>query len=146
MKKLLVICCLISSCAVAQKPVKISQGVQGTVVERKGNYMPSPGAAPDNGKPLVTDVLVYELTNRNEVSSADGTTFTNLTKKLIAKTSTDNNGFYMISLPVGIYSVFINNGHLYANSIDGKGNINPVTITKNNVAQLNIMVSNTAVY
>jgi hypothetical protein len=124
----------------------IKQGVAGKVYLRQGNYMPAPGQKASEGKPVNTSVYIYELTTR-EQAIAEGTNFSKIETKLVARGQSNNDGYYAIALSPGNYSVFVSdNGKLYANSFDGKGNINKVTVLKDSVTHKDIIISNGAVY
>jgi hypothetical protein len=78
-------------------------------------------------------VKVYEYTTRDEVKGHIPS-FDAVNTKLIAKTETDMDGFYQISLLPGKYSVFImEKNKYYANSFDGQNGINPISIVKDSV-------------
>lgn len=125
---------------------KIKQGVSGKIYVKQGNYMPSPGQSPNLGRPVKCDIFIYELTKR-EQASGTGTYFANIQTKLIAKGRSDDNGSYSIALPAGQYSIFVDDaGQLYANSFDGKGNINPVTVKKDSVTNRDITISSHATF
>jgi hypothetical protein len=126
------------------QPVK--QGIAGRVYLKTGNNMPAPGQKINAGKPVSTLILVYELTTRDEATE-NGIHYTNLKTKLIAKGQSNTDGYYTIALPPGSYSVFVmDNNQLYANSFDGKGNINPVTVKKDSIVNKDIVINSRAVY
>ena len=109
--------------------------------------MPSPGRTISQGHPVKRTVLVYELTKR-EQATENGTHYINIKTKLIAKSQSNDAGYYSIALPAGYYSVFVDdNDQLYANSFDGKGNINPVEVKTDSITKLDIIINaSTAVY
>jgi len=130
----------------AQQADTLKQGITGKVYLKRGNSMPSPDRKPGNGNPVIRTVLIYELTKRDAVTS-NGTFFSNIKTRLIAKTQSKANGTYSIELPIGKYSLFISEeGQLYANSFDGEGNINPVEIKKNAITNKDLLISNNAAY
>lgn len=52
-----------------------------------------------------------------------------ISKNLIKKITSDNNGFYQVDLPLGTYSIFVeDNKKEYCNSFDGQGNACQVVI------------------
>jgi hypothetical protein len=146
MQKILLLYSLITL-FVATGPNQIKQGITGKIYLRRGNQMPSPGQTTSQGKPVKRTVLIYELTKR-EQATENGTHYTNIKTKLIAKSQSNDAGYYSIALPPGYYSVFVDDGdQLYANSFDGKGNINPVEVKANSVTTLNLIINaSTAVY
>ncbi len=124
----------------------IKQGITGNIYIRQGNYMPSPGKKAGQGEPVSTEVLVYELTTR-ELVKGDGTYFSQIPTKLIAQGKSDSKGHYAIALTPGLYTVFVvDKGKLYANSFDGKGNINPIIVKKDSLSYRDIVISSGAVY
>lgn len=130
----------------AHQPGLIKQGITGKVYLRQGNYMPSPGKKTGLGQPVSRVILVYQLTTR-EQARANGSYFDQIQSKLIAKGQSDSKGDYSIALPPGKYSIFVaDSNQLYANNIDGKGNINPVAVKKDSISNSDITISSQAVY
>jgi hypothetical protein len=146
MKILLFLMLLSMSFTSAQQPANFTQGITGKVYLKRGNNMPSPGRKPSNGSPVIRTILIYELTKRNAVT-INGSFFTGVKAKLIAKTQSNADGIYSIALPVGKYSLFVEEGNqLYANSFDGEGNISPVEVKKDTITNKDLIISNQAVY
>jgi hypothetical protein len=146
MKKILLLYTIITAVMIIHQPEPVKQGITGKVYLRKGNYMPSPGHPLSKGKPLNCTIFIYEITSREEVTG-NGVHYTNIRTKLVAKTQSNNDGYYAVSLPPGRYSVFADDaGQLYANSFDGKGNINPIEVKKDSMSTLDIIISSQAVY
>jgi len=146
MKKMLFAYSIITLYAIIYQPIKMTQGISGKIYVKQGNQMPSPGQPPNLGRPIKCEIFVYELTKREQAAS-NGVHFSNIQTKLVTKSESNDEGFYSLSLPPGQYSVFVNdNGQVYANSFDGKGNINPVTVKKDSVSNLNITISSRAVF
>jgi hypothetical protein len=125
----------------------INQGVCGTVIWKEGNLMPSPDRPVSHGKGVLRDVVIYELTKTDQVTS-EGGFHRNIKTKLVKKIASDANGNFCISLPEGQYSLFVweEGKGLYANSFDDKNNIFPITIQKGKVEKINITVDYKAVY
>lgn len=137
---------LLTSFALAAPAGHIKQGISGKVYLKTGNAMPSPGRKMVEGTPVVRTVLIYELTRRTD-AIANGTLFSHLKTKLIAKTQSDTTGHYAIALPTGKYSVFVAvDGGLFANLFDDKGNINMVEVKKDSISKRDIVINNLAVY
>jgi len=152
---LLMLVCL--STAYAQKtPLKkktnadVSQGICGTVVEKRGNYMPSPDSPRRNanGTPVVREVLVFPLLNMSQVETGENG-FINSVRdvKPVKRVKSGKDGKFCASLPVGQYSVLVQepNG-LYANLSDSQGNINPVSVEKGKKAQTTVEITHQAVF
>lgn len=125
----------------------ISQGVCGTVLWKEGNLMPSPDRPASKGKGVVRDVVVYELTNLNQVVS-EGGFHRNIKTKLIKKVSSDADGHFCIPLPEGQYSLFVweDGKGLYANAFDEKNNIFPVTIQRDKLENVIFTIDYKAAY
>lgn len=126
---------------------KMKQGISGNIYVKYGNNMPSPGMPANLGRAISCEILVYELTHVEQATSSDNTHFANLKTKLVSKGRSNNDGLYAIELPPGQYSVFVDDkGRLYANSLDGKGNINAITVKKDSVSNRNITISSRATF
>lgn len=125
----------------------VSQGVCGTVFWKEGNLMPSPDRTPSPGKAVVRDVMVYELTNMNQVAS-EGGFHRNIKTKLIKKVSTSADGHFCIPLPEGHFSLFVweEGKGLYANSFDEKNNIFPITVHRGKMEKVTFTVDYKAAY
>jgi len=146
MKYLLLLLMMAVSLMVPRQRKNITQGIEGKIYLKQGNQMPSPGRKPDEGTLVVRTVYVYELTQR-EQAAVNGNFYSNIKTRLVAKAQSGADGHYQIALPVGRYSVFVEeSGQLYANLFDGQGNINPVEVKKGNTTPFNIAISNNAVY
>jgi len=146
MKKKLLFMTLITSFALASPIGHINQGISGKIFLKIGNAMPSPGRKTDPATPVARTVFIYELTRRND-AIANGTLFSHLKTKLIAKIHSDTTGYYAVALPVGKYSVFVEvEGGLFANLFDDKGNINLVEVKKDSISKKDIVINNLAVY
>lgn len=137
---------LLTSFALAGPVRHLKQGISGKIYFKAGNAMPSPGRKIDQGTPVARTVLVYELTRRSD-AVANGTLFSNIKTKLIAKTRSDTAGYYAVALPAGKYSVFVEtDGGLFASLFDDKGNINMVEVKKDSVSKKDIVINNQAFY
>ena len=103
--------------------------------------MPGPGRAPSVPQPAKREIAIYHLTNVNEVKS-NGTYFTGIKTVCVAKTSSNAKGYFEVALPVGQYSVFVvEKAGLYANSFNGKGNINAVEVLPDSLVCRDIYLS-----
>ena len=137
---------LITSFALASPIGRINQGISGKIFLKIGNAMPSPGRKIDPATPVARTVLIYELTRRSD-AIANGTLFSHLKTKLIAKTNSDTTGYYAVALPIGKYSVFVEvEGGLFANLFDDQGNINLIEVKKDCLSKKDIVINNLAVY
>ncbi len=78
---------------------------------------------------------------------SDGNFYTHIKTRLIKKILTDSSGQFTVHLVPGKYSVFVKEGNgLYANKLDGQGNINPVEVTRGSKTDLLIRIDYKAVY
>ncbi|WP_448701052.1 hypothetical protein ACFGVR_03065 [Mucilaginibacter sp. AW1-3] len=146
MKKKLLFMTLLTCCIVANAAGQVKQGINGRVYLKTGNAMPSPDRKITQGTPVSRTVLVYALTRRID-ANANGTLFSDIKTKLIAKTKSDTTGRYAIALPTGSYSVFVEtDAGLFANLFDDQGNINKVEVKKDSISKRDIVINNLAVY
>lgn len=116
-----------------QSKVTITAGVWGTVSQMSGNCMPivGPGSSCRHCAVQRT-VRFYEYTLRTQATVAPNTGgfYSAFTTQLVREVPADALGFYQADLPPGTYTmVIVENGLLYANSIDANNGINPVTVT-----------------
>lgn len=108
------------------KPV-VTQGICGTVVEKRGNYMPSPDVTRPNssGTPAECQVLIFPVLNRSRVDAGENGFITSVRGVKPVKTvKSGKDGKFCVSLPVGQYSVVVQEPQgLYANLFDNQNNI-----------------------
>lgn len=122
-----------------RQKITIHQGLAGTLTGKTGNCMP--GLAENDCEtggcrefPLKDSLYVYSYTISNQATRDNEGYYTSVSTVLVARIAADNEGFFQVSLAPGTYSLFIRDGYrLYANSSDGSGGINPVTVTAGNV-------------
>ena len=131
--------------AISEKDVV--QGICGSIVWKSGNYMPSPDRETPKAMPVQRELLVYELTNISEATSQNGF-YTAIVKSKIKSIKSDAAGKFCLALPEGEYSLFVKEGDkgLYANSFDGKGNIFPVKVSRDNVSIIVFTIDYQAAY
>lgn len=128
----------------------IIQGICGTVVEKRGNYMPSPDSPRSNpgGTPVVREVLIFALLNMGQVDAGENG-FINSVRdaKPVKIVKSGKDGTFCVSLPIGRYSVVVREPKgLYANLSDGQNNINPVQVEKDRKAQATVEITHQAVF
>lgn len=147
-----VLCCLfllLATLSFAQKK-KQTQGVSGTVLWKKGNFMPSPDMKVQQPKavPAQRDVYIYELTNDKQAEPAEEPTFyKKINTKLVKKVKSDTKGRFWVRLPVGYYSVFVQEPKgFYANLFDDAMNLNPVQVKRGRWAKVEVVIDHEAVY
>lgn len=151
--QLVAIVLLAGMASMQQQTPAVSQGLLGTVTVREGNFMPGPGrknkekpgAAP-TGNLAPREIWVYELTNLNQVK-ASGPFYHELKTNLVAKVKTGPDGLFRLALKPGKYSVFSKEpGGLFANLLDGDGNIYPVEVTENRLTLIDFIIDYNASY
>jgi hypothetical protein len=77
----------------------------------------------------------------------DGRFYSNIKTELVQKTSTDEEGRFIVALEPGTYSVFVKEKQgLFASRFDQSGIINPVTISANELVSITIKVDYKAAY
>ena len=111
--------------------------IYGTVTERYGDWTPilDPNDPSHGYRPIVRDVYVYEYTKRSDFDSvirhqcSDHYPISSMPKQLVARTTPDSAGFYVIPLAPGTYSVFLlDEGRMYNNISNGEGGLCSVTV------------------
>lgn len=128
--------------------VIFKQGICGTVIQKRGNFMPRPGAPKASGSPVERDVLIFPLLNMSQVSAGDNGFINSVGEaKPIKTVQSDKNGKFCVSLPAGRYSVIVREPKgLYANSFDAQNNIFPVTVQKNQQTTVKVEITHQAVF
>lgn len=104
------------------------------------------GYTSNDQNPIVTDVYVYEYTKTSDFEtrylSLNDFPINNMPKAFVAKTTSDKDGFYEISLQPGKYSLFLLNGDmLYANSFDSENGICPIEVSKSSLVKKDLILS-----
>lgn len=149
----LFICSLLFSCvSVAQNSSNpIQQGILGTVVVREGNLMPGPDQknkpkSRKKNKVPPRELLIYELTNLSQVK-ANGGFYADFKTKPVAKAVAGADGIFQVYLKPGRYSVFSQEPQgLYANQLDGNGNIFPVEVVAGRLTLVEFIIDYNASY
>lgn len=135
---------LMFSCAGSRK---IRQGIEGEVTWYEGSRMPGIGQTSLPGKPVKRVIYIYELTNRSQAKTSGGPFYQDIKTDMVKKTTTDAKGQFKASLPAGMYSLFTEEEKgLFANYLDGNGNINPVTVKTGEVTRIRIRIDYMAAY
>jgi len=124
-----------------------NSGVFGKVIEVTGNQMPSTSKKQNiNSKGVIREIFIYEVTAQNQAKN-EGVFYKNITTRLIAKKKTKQDGSFKLKLKPGRYSIFVKEKQgLFANSLDGEGNINAITIEPKKMTELNLIVDYGASY
>lgn len=128
------------------------QGITGQVTWLEGNQLPT---ISDSGKeskeepkgiPVKRKIRIYPLLKISDMSFEDGL-FKTLAAKPITEIETDESGKYILKLSPGRFSVFtVEEDGLFANTFDGEGNVQPVTVKEGEWTLLDIVINYKAVF
>jgi len=101
----------------------VSQGLYGRVTLYGGNCMPGAGGCKTS--PVSRIIYIREPVMMGAMERTYLKEKTNLIKQI----RSDNNGNYQVELPVGTFSVFVeDNGKEYCNSFGGQGEVCQVKV------------------
>jgi len=125
-----------------------SQGINGDVRWLEGNQMPGPGVKSTSGKPVVREIYIYTAVKAEQTTSGDSPAFVDkVNVKLVKRIKTRKDGTFCLSLKPGKYSIFTMEADgLWANTFDGEGYINPVTVEPCQYATIHILINYKAFY
>lgn len=140
-----------SSLPTNESKVTAAQGVWGNVWFWSGNFMPSvvgTESSPGNITPVVREIFVYKATTKSDVMPYSfGEFYSYIPSELVAQTSSDETGFFQVTLSPGTYSIFVKEGSaFYANKFDGQGRVNPVEVVPGAVTKLQIDINYQATF
>ena len=125
--------------------VSIKQGLYGCCTYKTGNCMPIVDTNQCKWYAVKRTIYFYEPTTEKQTVNAystHSTWYTKINTRLIAKTQSDDNGCYQISLPAGKYSILIlENGRYYCGSWADNFLLCPVTIDSNKVKKQNLCIN-----
>lgn len=126
----------------------VFQGICGSVILKRGNFMPSPDRPAPKGVPVQREVLIFPILNKSQVDSNDEGFINSVREAKPVKTvKTDKNGKFCVRLPIGRYSVVVREPEgLYANLFDAENNISPVSVQKNRRADIKVEITHQAVF
>jgi hypothetical protein len=126
--------------------ITIPQGLWGNVWFWEGNFMPPVESGTIT--PVVRDVYIYEPTSLDQVDQVGYSAFyTQIHTQLIAKTESNETGFFQIALSSGEYSVFVKEDTLfYANGFNGDGIIMLHSVSASFVTKVQIDITYKAYY
>ena len=146
---LVLICFSFSFCSSVKdgKP-SIKQGVFGRVLWLQGNFMPSPDRPQQNGgKATLRTVYIYQLTKFSE-TIGESPLFSKINTHLVAKVSTNKEGYFQCKLAPGMYSIFTleEDGKFFASLSDGDGNVAPLEIKVGEITKYDINVNYKAAF
>jgi len=136
--------------ATKQQTMPVKQGICGTVLEKRGNHMPSPDdpRPAGDGQPVVREVLIFPLLNASQVDMGENGFINSVRQAKSVKTvKSDKAGNFCVSLPAGRYSVVVRDPKgLYANLSDTQNNIFPVTVETGKKQTVTVTISHSAVF
>ncbi len=136
---------IFSSC---KQPEQTTSGtVKGQITWASGNMMPSIGTAPQQPTGVERTIhFAVPVKDANIKRNAEGL-IDKAGIEIVESAKSNADGQFEIALPAGKYSVLTEeDGGLFANSMNGQGELNPVTVTSGGVATMNIVVNYKAVY
>ncbi len=115
----------------------VTQGVAGLILFWQGDFMPGPGPPTGTKLPAQRELLVYELTNLADVTSAGDAFYSAISTRLVASTFSGADGRFAVQLPVGRFSLFVREQSMfYANGWDGQGFIYPIDVAADTVTEV----------
>lgn len=98
-------------------------------------------------KPISREIHIYALTGEKQAHQKNDVFYTDIETPLIKKVSSDKDGSFSVWLPPGQYSLFTKEPEgLYANTYDGAGNIQPVTVAEDSISRITLRIDYKAVY
>lgn len=123
-------------------------GIEGYIFRISGNRMPSPDAKLSPPMGIKAVLYIYELTGLNQVTrQGESAFYTSIHTRLVQSVTSDDKGYFFVSLPPGEYSLFTKKDALfYANNFDGNNHIAPVKVISHKVSQVNVNIDYDAVY
>ena len=123
-------------------------GIEGYIFRISGNRMPSPDAKLSSPKGVKAVLYIYQLTTLNQVTKVGESAFySSIGTKLVQTVTSDETGYFYVSLPPGEYSLFTKKDALfYANNFDGDNKIAPINVVTHKVSQANVNIDYDAVY
>ncbi|QJW91885.1 hypothetical protein HNV11_22125 [Spirosoma taeanense] len=128
----------------------VKQGICGTVIVKRGNQMPGPGAPRpgSGGSPAEREVLIFPLLNASQVDMGDNGFIKSVHEAKPVKTvRSGKDGKFCVDLPAGQYSVVVREPKgLYANLTDGQNNIFPVSVTNGKAETVIVEITHQAVF
>ncbi|HEY3402758.1 MAG TPA: carboxypeptidase regulatory-like domain-containing protein [Ohtaekwangia sp.] len=138
---LFLISLILFSAAEAQR-----QGIKGQVFWLSGNQMPGPdkGKSPQQG--IVREIHIYNAANLSDATSQGGF-YSEIKTSFVQKVTSNPDGSFLVKLPQGRYSLFVKEPQgLFANTFDGQGCINCISVRKKKYSWITIVVDYEAAY
>ena len=140
---------LLLGCLTINKQSKgqIEQGIQGRILELKGNLMPQKGKSLPQGSGYAAKLYIFEPTTLQSAVQVSGNIFNMPSTKLIGSFASDSLGNFKVQLKPGKYSVFVGyqNGY-YATSFNQLNELGIVQVLPGTFAHLEVIISAKASY
>jgi len=122
------------------------QGIKGQVFWLSGNQMPSPDKVKSPQQGVVREIYIYNAATQSDATSQDGF-FTEIKTTFITKVTSNTDGSFLVKLPEGKYSVLVKEPQgLFANTFDGNGCINCISVRNKKYSWITIVVDYEAAY
>ena len=127
---------------------ELKQGIVGEVWWLEGDFMPRIGEnPPGQRRPVQREVVFYEAVSLDELGGESGPVFSHVPGEQVASVTSGGDGKFKVMLPEGTYSVFTKEPEgFFANSFDGEGQVNAVTIKKGEIVRMTIEINYQATY
>lgn len=138
---------LLIACKTGQQPSSAGQGIEGQLWWLEGDFMPRIGGRPTGKRtPAQRSVVAYEAISLQAMKHP-GPLFPSVPARKVAETESGPDGKFRLSLPPGIYSVFTREAEgLFANSFDGNGIVNPVSVKEGEFTNITLEINYAATY
>ncbi len=148
MNKLQFFILMLSLIPILSMAQKKSQGICGEVRWLEGNQMPGPGVKMNSGKPVVREIYIYNAVKLEQTTAGESPAFVEkVNAKLVKRIKTPKDGTFSVALATGLYSIFtMEPDGLWANTYDGDGYINPVTVQPGEYTNIHILINYKAYY
>lgn len=125
---------------------RVKQGIHGQIYFLSGNFMPGPDAKGGNNQPTQRRLYVFPAFKPQGLVPG-GFLDSTLAPKPVYRGISCPNGTFGVALQPGTYSIMVmEEGRLYANGMDGMGNINPVEVVAGKVTEFPFNINYKAVY
>ncbi len=127
--------------------IQLGSGIAGNIKELIGNQMPLETKSKGKGRPLQTQVLIFEQLSASQLVDLSEQWCKQVNAIPIKSQWSDSAGKYQIFLDPGKYSILIAyNGGYFIPFFNQFNEIAPVSIAKSQIVQLDIKVNRKAIY
>jgi hypothetical protein len=132
------------SCRTNRNP---AEGITGKVLWFEGDLMPGIDKKPVKGIPVKREIHVYKPTLPAQTEVVDGVFYRKIQTELVKKTTSDEQGNFMLRLEPGKYTLFVQEpAGLFANKFSGEGFINLVEVNPREMTEMEIRIDYMAAY